>query len=384
MSDVHRAARIARFRDRLATCGVDAALVWLPAHQHYLTGFMAHIYSRPIFVLVTPKRSTLVVPGLEEHHARSRSVVDEVVAYSEVPGGAPARTTAAAVLDDLLAGLPRSAPVGIEASVLPWQWAQAIAGRGLGVADVGALLYGLREVKDAEEQRLIRLAGRLASVAVRDTLAAFRPGITEPLAEMAGNRAALEEAARDLPDATIELTKILTASGIEKSALPHAATTNRLLTVPDLGIHRRHVAVDRYAAECERTFFVGAPSNEARRMFAVMWEAQEAAAARLAAGVATAEVDRVARDVITRAGYGDFFVHRTGHSIGMEPHELPDLRHGSDRVLEAGMVVTIEPGVYVPGVGGVRHSDTYIVTDRGSECVTFGAKDLEHAIVWQP
>lgn len=388
MSQSVRRDRLARFQETLARRGIDAAIVWLPAHQHYLCGFLAHIYSRPIFTYLTPTRSALVVPGLEEEHARSRAIVDQVLAYKEQPGLARAAggavASAAAILADLLAGLPKQGVVGIEASVLPWQWAQMPAERGLQLLDVGAEIYRMREVKDEEEQRLLRLAGRLVSLAVRDTLAAFRPGITEPLAELEGSRSALEAAAAELPDAWVELVKSLTASGVEKSALPHAVTTNRKLSSPDLGIHRRHVWVDGYETECERTFFVGTPSAALTRMFEVMCEAQQAAAQALRGGVPAREVDRAARDVITQAGYGPNFVHRTGHSIGMEPHEMPDLRHDSDRALAPGMVVTVEPGIYVMGVGGVRHSDTYIITRAGSECITFGSKALGDCVVWHP
>lgn len=383
-----RRARLARFQRTLAQRGIEAAIVWLPAHQHYLSGFLAHIYSRPIFIYVTPTSSALVVPGLEEDHARSRAVVDQVLAYREQPGltrtSGGAMASAAGILSDLLVALPQRGVVGIEATVLPWQWAQMLADRGLRLVDVGSDIYRMREVKDEEEQQLLRLAGRLVSIAVRDTLAAFRPGITEPLAELEGNRSALQAAAAELPDAWLELVKTLTASGVDKSAMPHAVTTNRKLTSPDLGIHRRHVWVDGYEAECERTFFVGTPSVALTRMFEVMCEAQQAASQALRGGVPAREVDRAARDLITRAGYGPNFVHRTGHSIGMEPHEMPDLRHDSDRLLEPGMVVTVEPGIYIPGMGGVRHSDTFIITEAGSECITFGPKDLTRCIVWQP
>ena len=388
MSNAARKARLARLQNSLAQRGIDAAIVWLPAHQHYLGGFLAHIYSRPIFAYITPTSSTLVVPGLEEDRARSMAAVDQILAYREQPGltrtGGGAMAGAAEILSDLLAALPSRGVVGIEATVLPWQWAQMPADRGLRLVDVGPDIYRMREVKDAEEQRLLRLAGRLVSLAVRETLAAFRPGIAEPLAELQGNRAALEAAATELLDAWVELVKTLTASGVDKSAMPHAVTTNRTLTAPDLGIHRRHVWVDGYEAECERTFFVGTPSASLTRMFEVMCEAQQAACQALRGGVPAREVDRAARDLITRAGFGANFVHRTGHSIGMEPHEMPDLRHDSDRVLEPGMVVTVEPGIYAPGIGGVRHSDTFIITEAGSECLTFGPKDLTNCIVWQP
>jgi len=383
-----RKARLARLQTILARRGIDAAIVWLPAHQHYLGGFFAHIYSRPIMTYVTPTGSALVVPGLEEDRARSMAIVDQVLAYREQPGltraDGGASAGAAGILGDLLAALPQHGVVGIEAAALPWQWARMLTDRGLTLVDVGSEIYRMREVKDEEEQRLLRLAGRLVSIAVRDTLTAFRPGITEPLAELEGNRAVLEAAAAELPDAWLDLVKTLTASGVDKSAMPHAVTTNRRLASPDLGIHRRHVWLDGYEAECERTFFLGTPSQTLTRMFEVMCEAQQAASQALRGGVPARDVDRAAREGITRAGYGPNFVHRTGHSIGMEPHEMPDLRHDSDRLLEPGMVVTVEPGIYVPGVGGVRHSDTFIITEAGSECITFGPKDMTSCVVWRP
>lgn len=135
-------------------------------------------------------------------------------------------------------------------------------------------------------------------------------------------------------------------------------------------IHTRQVAVEGYRAELERTLIVGDPTPEQERAFAVMHEAQQAAMRAVKPGAAMRGVDAAAREIIAAAGYGAHAIHRSGHGIGIGVHEQPFLRFDNPEALVPGMVVTIEPGFYVPGLGGFRHSDTLAVTDVGSELLT--------------
>jgi Xaa-Pro dipeptidase len=135
-------------------------------------------------------------------------------------------------------------------------------------------------------------------------------------------------------------------------------------------------AIDGYCADITRMFCIGEPSEEARHVFDVVRLAQATACEAVAPGVSCAEIDRAARDVIERAGYGEAFVHRTGHGLGIEVHEPPSLMAGEDLVLEPGMVFTVEPGIYLPGRFGVRIEDDVAVTADGFAHLTTAPRDL--------
>jgi len=368
------AARLAELRRRLAAEGAAACLSVDPDNQTYLAGFRALVYSRPILLLVDAERSTLIVPELEQEHARGRAAVDEVRSYRERPGDAA--TAPLPLLAALLDGLPEGAAIAVEGERIPLALAEEIQRRGHRLAPFDGVLRRQRVVKDATELAAIRAAGELVGVGVAASLAACRPGVSELAAEAAGNGAILERAAALGPDTTVELFG-MTPSGAHRTTLPHVFSTGRPIAPGDVIIHTRQVALDGYRAELERTLLVGEPSAEQARAFTTIYDAQQAAIAAVAPGVPARAVDAAARAVIERAGYGDFAIHRSGHGIGVSVHEHPHLRFDNDEPLEPGMAITVEPGIYVPGLGGFRHSDTLVVTDAGSELVTEHPRSLE-------
>jgi Xaa-Pro dipeptidase len=226
----------------------------------------------------------------------------------------------------------------------------------------------MRLIKEPGEIDLMRQAAALARIGVMATLEAAAAGQSQLAIESLGTNAILEAAPELTPAATINLLQF-TTSGPETS-LPHLITTTRRLGRPDIAIHSRQVAVDGERAELERTFAIGEMDAETRRVFAVAEEAQLAAIAAIRPGVPMKEVDAAARTIIQRAGYGDYFIHRTGHGLGLEAHEAPYVRWDVEEPMEVGMVVSIEPGIYMPGVRGARHSDTVVVTETGHEVIT--------------
>jgi len=347
---------------------IGAAVVISPANQTYLIGFRALLYSRPIVLVVTPDSTTLVVPGLEEAHAREAATVDELLVYYEHPGGGP-RHDARECLDDALARMSGSKRIGIELAACPAGLAAHLTDAGRALADLDPALTRMRGIKDETEIAVIREAGRVAGIGVAASLGACRVGASEVEVDGAGTSAVMAEVARRGSTTTVEQL-IMTPSGRERASLPHALSTTRRLEPADVLIHTRQVGLGGYRAELERTAFVGRPDADQARAFEAIRAAQQAALEAVRAGVRCREVDGAARAVIDGAGLGAFAIHRTGHGIGLAPHEPPYLRHDNDDPLDEGMVITIEPGVYVPGVGGFRHSDTVIVRTDGHEALT--------------
>jgi Xaa-Pro dipeptidase len=368
--------RVTLLRGELARIGASAAFVVAPANQTYLSGFRALLYSRPILLVVTPDATAFVVPGLEEVHARRSGAADEILAYVEHPSDGRAASYQECV-DGLLRTLPAGGPVAIEYGSCSTGFAEHLSGAGHRLVDLDAHLIGMRAQKDAAEIAVIRDAAQVARSGVAASLAFCTPGTTEIEVDAAGTAAVMADVARFGESVTVEQL-IMTPSGAERTTLPHVLSTTRPLVAGDGLIHTRQVGLHGYRAELERTAFVGPPSAEQRRVFAVVRDAQRRAIDAVRAGARCRDVDAAARQTIAAAGLDAYAIHRTGHGIGLSPHEWPYLTYDSDVVLDERMVITVEPGVYVPELGGFRHSDTLVVTGDGAEVITDHPSDIDH------
>ena len=244
---------------------------------------------------------------------------------------------------------------------------------------VRGLVEARRMVKDDHELELIGIGAALADVGMRVEVDASVPRTTEIEIMAHGDAAMLLEAARRHPDYHVTAGS-RPVSG-EKSVLPHSIPSGRSLRQGDVVIHGTGCTTDGYYSEDERTIFIGPPTDHQRQVFEVMRRAQQAALDSIRPGVTCQQVDRAARRLIEEAGFGRAFIHRTGHGIGIDIHELPFFAPSDETVLQAGMVMSVEPGIYVDGVGGFRHSDTVIVTSEGREVLTKFPKTLPDLIV---
>lgn len=358
--------RYARVQQATVEAGLDCLLLTSPPSIAYVSGFHAKPYERMIAAMVPadgPVR--LVVPSLEEEAARAASD-GETQLYvwrdEEGPGAA------------LAAALERPRlRVGIEKGHLTVQHFELVSSHpGIRLDGCDALIARLRMAKDADELELHRGAAAVVDRALARLASEIRPGRTEA----------------DLASA---LTQILPAEGADdvgfapavlagaNSALPHGSPGRRELASGDLLIVDIGAAVGGYHADLTRTYVVGAPDARQRELFGVVHEAQRAGIAAAKPGTPCREIDRAARSVIEAAGLGAHFVHRTGHGLGLEVHEPPSLHAQNAQPLPEGAVITIEPGVYLPGYGGVRIEDDVAVTASGPEVLTRAPVGLETA-----
>lgn len=369
--------RINRLREVLAEQGLDAAVVMSPANIAYLSGFQALLYSRPIYLVVDSGSTMVIVPGLEEEHASHAAGTDRIVVYYEHPEkGTPGENAPDTLVAELTAkGHTR---IGIEYATSPISLREKLESAGCSAGDLSPAIIRMRLIKEQGEIELMKLAARLAHIGVMTTLNAAAPGLSQLAIESLGTNAILEAAPEITPEATINLLQF-TTSGPETS-LPHLITTTRKLNNPDLLIHSRQVSVDGERAELERTFALGSMDDKTLDVFKVAEAAQLAAIEACVAGRPMKEVDAAARTIIQKAGYGEYSIHRTGHGLGIEAHEAPYIRWDNDAPLEVGMVVSIEPGIYIPGVCGARHSDTVVVTEHGPETITDAPRGAENLI----
>jgi len=355
--------------------GIALCLISSPDDQYYLSGFKAIIYSRPIHLLLTSEAVILVVPALEEVHARAEAGADELLVYYEHPEGAAGGKSHLEHVDRIVRRVPPGSRLGVQAGVLPFAAAQHLMAGGFELADIGPKIEEMRFFKDDAEIELMMEAGRLASLGVGASLEALTPGITEIDMDGAGNRAILAEVSAKHPEATLDLFA-MSPSGPVRTVMPHVFSNTRPIQKGDVIIHSRQVALNGYRGESERTCFVGKPSPRQEAMFHLMLEAQLAGLEALRPGVPMREVDEASRRVFQKAGLGEYFIHRTGHGLGLSVHEPPFLRFDEDMLVKERMVFTVEPAIFVPGLGGFRHSDTAIVTADGNRITTEHPNDL--------
>lgn len=356
----HRRARLRRFRTKLREEGCDAALITNANDIRYLTGFSgddsyAVVAPRSVVVISDFRfeEDLHVVNGIARVHLRSGDIVDAV------------RTVVGDLDPDAIAF--QSEHVSVQ---LRQKLAKAVGASRL--KPTTGLLAELRLIKDDSEIRTIRRAVKIQEAAMLETLKAIKPGQTE-----AHIAALLEFNMKSLGAQGVSFPTISAAraNGSKPHAVPGSVKTarNQPLLL-DWGAR-----VDGYCSDMTRTFCLGKWPRGLDRVYEVVLEAQVAAIKAVKPGASTRDVDAVARDIITEAGYGDRFGHGLGHGIGLDIHEGPRVARLGESTLKPGMIVTIEPGVYLPGVGGVRIEDDILVTATGASNLCSLPKSLHWA-----
>lgn len=355
------AGRLPRLRAALAGAGCDALLVTHLTNVRYLTGFTGSAGT----VVVGQEGAVLLTDGRYEEQAAGE-VTAAGVAVEVVVG-----RTVAAQREELQRRLAELGRVGLEAEQVSWaeqrRYAELLPAE---LVATDGLVESLRAVKDPGEVARIEAACAIAD----DALAAVLPALDEGPTE-AGFAAMLEAEMRRRGADGISFATIV-ASGPNASR-PHHQPGDRAVERGDLVVIDFGALVDGYHSDMTRTVPVGgleALDDTARRMVTVVTAAQAAGVAAVRAGGAVSAVDAACRAVIDEAGWGDAFVHGTGHGVGLDIHEPPGVNGTSTATLADGHVITVEPGVYLPGHGGVRVEDTVVVTATGCRPLTCAPK----------
>ncbi len=357
--DVH-ALRLARLRGLLRRAGISALLITRPNDIRYLTGFSGE----DSYGIVTAG-SLMVLSDF-----RFEEELEEIRDRAKVVLRSKPIVEAAC---EALARI-RGRVIGVQSEHLSAA-TRGLLVRGLGAArirDTRGLLDSLRIVKDETEIATIRKAARIQEGALLAVLPLIRPGMKESLIAA---RLEYEMRARGAEGTSFESIVAARANGSRPHHRAGATTTarGRPLLI-DWGAR-----LGGYCSDMTRTFCLGKWPARMGEVYRVVLEAQEAAIAAIAPGKTCGEIDAVARGIIEKAGYGERFGHGLGHGIGLDIHENPRLARGMGTVLEPGMVVTVEPGVYLPGVGGVRIEDDILVTAHGRMNLCRLPKEMEWA-----
>ena len=335
---------------------------------YYLSGLSFHLMERPIVCLLLGDRPPcIIVPALERAKVEGAGFEGEVFAYAEHAGASAGAAQSAA----LYAGLDRQR-AGVEAThmrYLELSLLQAAAPQVSWVAAGGALAL-LRAVKEPAEIECMQRAAAIAEQALEATLPLVQPGMTER--KLAAELTLQLLRAGSDPESAFQP---IVATG-PNSALPHATPTDRPLRAGDLLILDWGARVQGYISDLTRTFAVGQVEAELSEMHAVVQRANQAGVQAVRPGIPCSQIDRAARQVIEAAGYGEYFIHRTGHGLGLEGHEPPYIRQDEDSLLQPGMTFTVEPGIYLPGRGGVRLEDDVVVTEQGGRSLSSAPREM--------
>lgn len=237
------------------------------------------------------------------------------------------------------------------------------------LAPASGLIETLREQKDDGEIAIIEKACTIADEGFEHVLKMIRPGMTE--IEVANQ---LDFFMRSL-GATGTSFDTIVASGV-RSALPHGVASTKTIEQGDLITLDFGCVYQGYVSDITRTFAIGDPGQQLKDIYQIVLEAQQKVIDVAQAGVTGAQLDAIARDFITEAGYGEAFGHSTGHGIGMEIHEAPNITRFNDEPLKVGSIITDEPGIYIAGLGGVRIEDDLVILAEGNRILTHSPKEL--------
>jgi Xaa-Pro aminopeptidase len=349
--------RIKNFTESIEGAGLDAYLVMREANIIYY----ASTISGGILVVSPEADPILLAPRLNLTIAQDQAIGFEVKPYTKQN-----------VLEQIADILNEFNPTTIGFDEFSLELHQGLEKR-LRDAELKTapdLVWEMRRVKDIKEQRLMRRAAELADIGMEAIRQFLVDGVREYEVAAEASYAMRREGADEIA------FPFIIASG-PRSAYPHAGVTDRRIRQGDFVTVDMGATYREYRSDITRTFILGAPSTKQRAIYETVLEANEAALPEIQDGAAGVEVDRVARDIIEREGYGDSFIHGLGHGVGIEVHEPPSLSKTSDDTLRAGNVVTDEPGIYIPDFGGVRIEDTVLVTESGPELLTKYEKAID-------
>ncbi|MBM7564358.1 M24 family metallopeptidase [Paenibacillus sacheonensis] len=350
--------RIAGLREKLQQIGVDAFLVTNAVNRRYISAFTG---SSGV-LLVSQKDSWLLTDFRYMTQAPEQAVDFAVVQH------APKWIDTVKELA-VSAGIKRLAfeqDTVVFSEYTAWK---STLGDAVELVPVSGVIEELRLYKDESELAIMRDACKLADDTFQHMLTFIKPGLRE-------REVALEmEMFMRSRGATSSSFDTIVASG-ERSALPHGVASERVIGSNEFVKLDFGAYYNGYCSDLTRTVVVGKPTDRHRQIYEIVLEAQLAALAGIKPGMTGKEADALARDIITKHGFGDKFGHGTGHGLGMEIHEAPRLSIGGTTVLEPGMTVTVEPGIYLPGFGGVRIEDDIVITATGNSLLTSSPKTL--------
>ncbi|AZB42575.1 aminopeptidase P family protein [Bacillus sp. FJAT-42376] len=360
--------RIEQLREWMRDESIDAAYIHSPENVYYLTNFLTDPHERLMGLFIfQEKESFFILPGMETGQAKDAGFKEEIIGYGDHENPFDKIRKAFASR-----GMQSIQTAAIESELLSYSRAQEF----LNVTGSPKLVSAeekmneLRVIKDEKEIAIMEKAARLADYGVEVGVAALKEGITEMDVVAKIEYELKRKGAQAMSFSTMVLFG-------KKSGLPHGNPGTAVLKKGDFVLFDLGVVLDGYCSDITRTVMFGQPDEKQKSIYHTVLEAELAALQAAKPGVRIGDLDKISRKVIEDAGYGEYFPHRLGHGLGISVHEFPSMAHTNDGVLKEGMTFTIEPGVYIPEVGGVRIEDDVLITKDGARALTAYPKELQ-------
>ncbi len=344
---------------------ISASLITSKANVFYLSGFYTNPHERLVAILVFPNEAPVViVPNMEKEQVKAAGWQQEVLGYSDTDN--PWDLVKKAANHSLIGRL------AIEKEHLIFERVESLNNifSKPEFVSVEEKLQELRILKDDEEILLLRQAAKLADYGVEVGVSAIKEGRSE-LEVLATIEYELKK--KGILEMSFQ-TMVLTG---QKTAAPHGKPGLETIKNGDLILFDLGVVYKGYCSDITRTVALGEVNEKQREIYETVLEAQLTSLNASKPGVKIGDLDTIARTIITEKGYGDYFTHRIGHGLGIDVHEFPSMNATNTRTLTTGMVFTLEPGIYLPGVGGVRIEDDILITESGFETLTSYPKELQ-------
>ncbi|PNZ27224.1 Proline dipeptidase [Staphylococcus petrasii] len=331
----------------------DAAWITTPLNVFYFTGYRSEPHERLLAVLITASgEKTLYCPKMEVEEAKASSFDGKIIGYldTENPFDIEPHTFNKLLIESEHLTVKRQRELTENFNVTEY-------------GDIDQTIKNLRNIKNNDEINNIREAAKLADKCIEIGVDFLKIGVSER--EVVNH---IENEIKKFGVSEMSFDTMVLFG--DHAASPHGTPGDRTLKDNEYVLFDLGVIYNHYCSDMTRTVKFGTPSDKAQEIYNIVLEAETEAIRSIKAGVPLNEIDKIARDIITNAGYGEYFPHRLGHGLGLEEHEYQDVSSTNTNKLEAGMVITIEPGIYVPGVAGVRIEDDILVTKDGYEILT--------------
>jgi len=351
----------------LACQGIEKVIVGRPLNIYYYTGIMINPYERFVALLFDAKNNTclMILPSLEKEIASIKGIPEVLHQDDEDP---------VLKLQELLIGCKT---LGVEMDYFTIKLGEKFRLNlpEMGLVDISKFIENCRLYKDQVEIDAICRAVKYGDQSLAEVKDLIKVGCSEKEIQFA-----LLQAMSKKPGVNTDMFVIQVLGGV-RTANPHGYSGDYCFQKGDAVSIDYGVYYDRYWSDYTRTFFIGEPDPKLKEIYHIVLEAQTTAINLIRPGVPIKEIDLAARKIIQKAGYGEFFIHRLGHGIGLDIHEYPKIHKQNDGLLEAGMVFTIEPGIYIPDLGGVRIEDDVVVTKQGAKVMNNYPKDFKSMIL---
>lgn len=359
--------RIRKLSEWLKEENIDFTFINAVPNIFYFSGVSCKPYERLFCILVfQEKKPVIVCPQMDLEHVKDYTQDFEVIGYNDNEN--PWQLIEKNLLNKEI--IPKK--FAVEKELLSYFRVEKLQGLfpTAQVVPIDEKISSLRLIKDEEEIKKMSESARWADYAVKLGLAALEEGRSELEVVAIIEYEQKKKGIKEMPAAPMVLFG-------ENSSFAHGYPGNNRLKKGDFVMLDLGVKMDGYSSDITRTFVFGEESNQQREIYEVVLEANLKAIEKCQIGSVIGEIDKASREVIEKAGYGKYYPHRVGHGIGLEGHELPSMSSNNTDTLKEGMIFTIEPGIYIPGIGGVRIEDEVVITKEGPELLTKYPKDLQ-------